>query len=76
MEIAKVPGSVAMPMVEIRGRVGGLKHEEPVAILCHTGARSMVVAAWLVQQGCETVANIEGGIDDWSVEVDAAIARY
>ena len=48
----------------------------PVAVMCHSGVRSAAVARYLVANGFEPVANIAGGIDAWSLEVDDAIARY
>ncbi|MFY7939968.1 MAG: rhodanese-like domain-containing protein, partial [Burkholderiaceae bacterium] len=48
----------------------------PVACLCHHGSRSMQVAAFLVQQGFEHVANIAGGIHAWSSQVDASVPTY
>ena len=48
----------------------------PIAVLCHHGARSMQVAAFLVQQGFGHVANISGGINAWSSQVDAAVPTY
>jgi len=47
-----------------------------VACLCHHGARSMRVAAFLAGNGFTQVANIAGGIDAWSIELDPALARY
>jgi rhodanese-related sulfurtransferase len=34
------------------------------------------VASWLVRQGLGPVANLEGGIDAWSVGVDPSVRRY
>jgi rhodanese-related sulfurtransferase len=36
----------------------------------------MQVAMVLSQNGFASVANIAGGIDAWSVELDPSIARY
>ena len=36
----------------------------------------MNVAAFLEQHGFEHLANISGGIDAWSAEVDPAVPRY
>jgi rhodanese-related sulfurtransferase len=36
----------------------------------------MQVAAFLVQQGFERVANIAGGIHVWSSQVDASVPSY
>jgi rhodanese-related sulfurtransferase len=67
---------MAIPMGQIPQRLNELSPETPVACLCHHGARSLRVAAFLAQQGFEHVANLEGGIDAWSAQLDASIPRY
>ena len=76
LNIASVAETMTIPMATIPGRIGELNRYDRVAVLCHSGVRSARVAAWLLQQGFESVANIEGGIDAWSVEVDGTIPRY
>ncbi|AVO47946.1 sulfurtransferase [Melaminivora suipulveris] len=66
----------AIPMGALAARVRELDPARPVACLCHHGARSMRVAAFLAQQGFEQVANVAGGIDAWSQERDPAVPRY
>lgn len=65
-----------IPMNEVPARLGELDAQRPVACLCHHGARSLQVAMFLAQQGFENVANVAGGIDAWSREVDAGVPRY
>ncbi len=67
---------VTIPMGEIPGRLAELDPARPVACLCHHGMRSLRVAHFLEQQGFDQVANITGGIDAWSVEVDPSVPRY
>lgn len=67
---------VAIPMGELPGRLAELDPSRPLACLCHHGARSLRVAAFLAQQGFETLANITGGIDAWSREHDPGVPRY
>ena len=43
---------------------------------CHHGIRSQLAAEFLLRQGFEHVQNLVGGIDAWSVDVDASIPRY
>ena len=66
----------AIPMNQIPARLAELPQDRPIACLCHHGARSMSVAAFLARQGYGDVANIAGGIDAWSIEKDAAVPRY
>lgn len=67
---------IPIPMNSVPQRLAELDSARPVACLCHHGARSQRVAAFLAANGFETVANIAGGIDAWTVELDASVARY
>jgi rhodanese-related sulfurtransferase len=67
---------VAIPMNEIPARVGELDPGQRIACLCHHGARSQRVAAFLAQNGFAEVANVVGGIDAWSAQQDPAVPRY
>ena len=49
---------------------------EPLLIYCHHGVRSRRVAEFLAQQSFRDVANLSGGIEAWSLEVDPAVPRY
>ena len=65
-----------MPIGVLSARLHELDPEQPIACLCHHGARSMQVASFLQASGFAHVANIAGGISAWSNELDPAIARY
>lgn len=67
---------VAIPMGVLLPRMAELDPDQPVACLCHHGGRSMQVAAFLKARGFQHVANIAGGINAWSVEVDPSVPRY
>ena len=67
---------LACPMASVPAQLSQLDPKRAVACLCHHGMRSQRVAQFLAQQGFEQVANIAGGIDAWSAEIDPAIARY
>jgi rhodanese-related sulfurtransferase len=67
---------VTIPMHLIPPRLAELKLDQPIAVLCHHGARSMQVASFLVQQGFSHVANVAGGIHAWSSQVDATVPMY
>jgi rhodanese-related sulfurtransferase len=67
---------LTIPMGVIPPRLQELDPEQPIACLCHHGARSMQVAMFLQSHGFTHVANIAGGIHAWSVELDPSIARY
>lgn len=65
-----------IPMSQLGQRLGELDPDRPVAVLCHHGNRSQRVAVFLAQQGFGAVANIAGGIEAWSAEVDPSVPRY
>ena len=67
---------ITIPMGDIPSRLDELDAAQPVACLCHHGARSMRVAAFLENRGFSLVANIAGGIHAWSQELDPRIAQY
>lgn len=67
---------VAIPMSLVPVRLQELDRSQPVAVLCHHGGRSQRVAMFLQQQGFGDVANVAGGIELWSRELDPAVPRY
>jgi rhodanese-related sulfurtransferase len=67
---------ITMPMASIAARLAELPRHQPIACLCHHGARSAQVAHFLKNQGFEHVFNISGGIHRWSDEVDSTVPRY
>ena len=67
---------LAIPMNEIPARLSELDENQRIACLCHHGARSQRVAQFLAQNGFDSVVNIAGGIDAWSLQRDPAVPRY
>jgi rhodanese-related sulfurtransferase len=67
---------VHIPMGQLQQCVVQLNTDVPIAVLCHHGTRSLHVAHWLASQGFEHIANVQGGIDAWSRQLDAAVALY
>ena len=67
---------ITMVMHTIPARLQDLNPDQPIACLCHHGARSFQVASFLAQQGFSHVANITGGIHAWSAEVDTSVPTY
>jgi rhodanese-related sulfurtransferase len=64
-------------MAEIPARAfNELDEDQPIAVLCHHGARSLSVANWLRQQGFSKAQSVAGGIDLWSRVIDPHIPRY
>jgi len=65
-----------MPMRTVPARYLELDRRQPIACLCHHGARSAQVVHFLMQQGFEQVVNVHGGIDAWSRERDPGVPLY
>ena len=76
VETCALPASVHIPMHLVPLRCGELDTAREIVVLCHHGARSMQVAHFLQSRGFEHVANIAGGINAWSAELDPGVARY
>ena len=74
---SKLTGSKLIPMNEIPARAfTELDEEQPIAVLCHHGARSLSVAVWLRNQGFDQAQSVSGGIDAWSRSIDPTVPRY
>jgi rhodanese-related sulfurtransferase len=76
--IAKIAGSVFIPMQELPDRVDELDDylDRKLVVFCHAGVRSMKVAMFLRERGFEDVWSMAGGIDLWSQAIDESVQRY
>ncbi|ATS17476.1 molybdopterin-synthase adenylyltransferase MoeB [Synechococcus sp. PCC 6717] len=79
-EIAKIPGSVLVPLSEIENGTGietvrQLVNGHRLLVHCKMGGRSAKALAILKQAGIEGI-NIKGGINAWSQEVDPTVPTY
>ena len=68
--------SCLLPMGQIAGRLNELDPAQPVVCYCHHGVRSLQVVAFLQRAGFDSVYNLAGGIDAWSLATDPAVPRY
>lgn len=75
-DTARIIWAKHVPMGEIPDRVTELPKNANVVVMCHGGVRSDRVARYLRQQGFTSVANLAGGIDAWSHEIDASVPTY
>ena len=53
-----------------------LDKSKPTLCLCKVGMRSMKMANFLTQAGYTDVYNIDGGINEYSQEVDPSVPLY
>ena len=75
---ASIDGTLNIPMGEISARLPDLEAhaDRDIVVMCHHGVRSLQVVAFLREAGFEEPRSLAGGIDRWSVEIDASIPRY
>ena len=71
-----IEGSTLIPMNTIPARIEELEEDAEIVCICHHGARSMAVAAFLERNGFGKVTNLTGGIHAWAVQVDGAMPKY
>ena len=79
-EIARIPGSVLVPLPDIENGSGVAKVKEllnghKLIAHCKLGGRSAKALAILKNAGIEGT-NVKGGITAWSQEVDASVPEY
>ena len=79
-EIAKIPGSVLIPLSELENGTGVEKVRELVnghklIAHCKMGGRTAKALGILKESGIEGI-NVKGGIRAWSQEVDPSIPQY
>ncbi len=79
LAIANINGTINIPMNTIPNhldQLNDLAETKALLIMCHHGRRSLSVAHYLIQQGFDTVYNITGGCDAWSLQVNSQLPRY
>lgn len=75
-ETCHIEGATLMPMNTIPARIDDLDEDAAIVCICHHGARSMQVAAFLERNGFGKMTNLTGGIHAWAVQVDGAMPKY
>ena len=74
--LARIDGSILVPLGTLPQSLTRLNRESEIIAICHHGMRSADATNFLLQQGFSNVKNLVGGIDAWSVQVDASVPRY
>ncbi len=74
--LAKIEGSILIPLATLPRSLEKLDPQTEIIAYCHHGMRSADATGFLLQQGFSNVKNLTGGIDAWSLQVDASIPRY
>ncbi|MFO0349993.1 MAG: rhodanese-like domain-containing protein [Alphaproteobacteria bacterium] len=64
-ELGHAPGAVLVPLGTLPQRLGEIRKDKPVALICRSGARSARATLFLRQNGFDRVANVSGGMLRW-----------
>ncbi|MEM7385952.1 MAG: TOMM precursor leader peptide-binding protein, partial [Verrucomicrobiota bacterium] len=75
-EIARIEGSVLIPLGDLEARTSEIPADRPVVLHCKSGVRSEKAYQLLKDLGFDHLSHLEGGIDAWSLEVDDSVPRY
>ncbi len=78
LAIASIDGALWIPMGELGARINEVEAGEDmtVALICHTGRRSLSAAVAHQRAGFEEVRSVAGGIEAWSLRIDPSVPRY
>lgn len=74
--IARLPGSVVIPLGELPDRLGELDPEAELVVHCKAGGRSAKALQILIEAGFAKACHVQGGINAWSKEVDPSVPLY
>src|SRR5450432_663117 len=75
-EMARIEGANLIPLGQLPARFHELDREKEIFVFCHSGVRSQQASEFLCSAGLPKVANVAGGIDAWSQEIDPDVPRY
>jgi rhodanese-related sulfurtransferase len=65
VELGRIPGSVNIPLAQLRNRLDMLPTDKPIVVHCAGGWRSSVAASLLRAQGFDDVWDLAGGYNAW-----------
>lgn len=76
-EICQIPGSEFLPMNEVAANPSKIPKEITTVVYCHHGIRSYILIKHLQEKfGFENLVNLDGGINEWALQVDQEMPRY
>jgi sulfur-carrier protein adenylyltransferase/sulfurtransferase len=74
--IAHLSQSIPIPLGQLSARRQELQADRELIVLCKSGGRSRRAAEFLATQGFGKVANLTGGMDAWTREIDPTLPTY
>ncbi|MGI9044819.1 MAG: molybdopterin-synthase adenylyltransferase MoeB [Gemmatimonadaceae bacterium] len=75
-DISRIPGARLIPLAGLESELRTIDPAREVIVYCKSGARSLRAAEALIEHGFPRVANLSGGVQRWSEEVDPTVVRY
>ena len=75
-EIARIEGSVLVPLGVLPDEVKDMDIEKEYLVLCKVGDRSLEAAQFMANVGFKRVRNVAGGIIEWAKKVDSSLKVY
>ncbi len=77
-QLVALPKSKLIPLGQLAQRMGELESwkNQELVVYCHHGVRSRHALGQLERAGFTKIANLAGGMDRWTTEVDPSLPRY
>lgn len=77
LEIARMPGTVHIPLGQVINRMSEIDPARETVVHCKMGGRSAKAIEALKRAGfAGNLINLHGGITAWSNEVDPSVPKY
>lgn len=78
VETARIEGALWIPLGDLEARLDELEslRDQAIVVHCHQGVRSAKAVRLLLAHGFASAENLDGGIEAWSLTVDASVPRY
>jgi len=76
LALARLDFAKHIPLGDVPQRLAELDKNADIVVMCHGGRRSDRAARYLRENGFANVANLAGGIDAWSEEIDSSVPTY
>jgi sulfur-carrier protein adenylyltransferase/sulfurtransferase len=74
--IARLPGSIHIPLGQLSARLSELQTDSDLIVMCRSGGRSHRATELLLTRGFDRAANLTGGINAWADEIDPDLPTY
>lgn len=68
--------STLIPLDELQDRMKELDKTSEIVVICRSGNRSRIACESLLENGFSNVANLKGGMNEWSVKIDPSLPQY